>query len=246
MQDLFERVTAWTVLALAIGFGGLSMMAFAIFLYAGPPGVIEFDLDRASALSMNAGLSLAFFVQHSGMVRAGFKTWLVRYVPEHYVAAIYAIASGIVLMSVVLFWQQSEQVIASATGVLWWIARAVFVLAVAGIVWGALALGGFDSLGLQPVRNRFRIHATRPSVLTIRGPYRWVRHPLYSFVLLMIWSYPQLTADRLLFNALWTVWIVVGTVFEERDLVAEFGSRYRTYQSNVPMLIPNRIAGWSC
>jgi protein-S-isoprenylcysteine O-methyltransferase Ste14 len=71
-----------------------------------------------------------------------------------------------------------------------------------------------------------------------------VRHPLYFFVLLMIWSYPTLTADRALFNVLWTVWIFTGSVLEERDLVAEFGDRYREYQRNVPMLIPNRIAGW--
>jgi len=245
MQGLLERVTAWIVLALAVGFGATSMIAFVIFLYAGPPDVIDLDLGLVSALAVNAGLSLLFFVQHSVMVRAWFKLWLVRLVPEHFVSAIYAIASGIVLLSVVLLWQASEQVFASATGALWWAARAVFALAVAGIVWGVLALGGFDSLGLRPIRNRFRTQEARPSVLTIRGPYRWVRHPLYSFVLLMIWSYPHLTTDRLLFNVLWTVWIVVGTVLEERDLVAEFGDRYRRYQHNVPMLIPNRVAGWS-
>ena len=34
--------------------------------------------------------------------------------------------------------------------------------------------------------------------MVVRGPYRWVRHPLYLTTLLMIWSYPDLTADRLL------------------------------------------------
>ena len=67
---------------------------------------------------------------------------------------------------------------------------------------------------------------------------------MYFFVLLMIWSYPDLTLDRALFNVLWTLWIIIGSVFEERDLVAEFGDRYREYQRNVPMLIPNHIAGW--
>jgi protein-S-isoprenylcysteine O-methyltransferase Ste14 len=35
--------------------------------------------------------------------------------------------------------------------------------------------------------------------------------------------------------------VVVGTVWEERDLVAEFGDTYRDYQRRVPMLIPWRI-----
>jgi len=75
----------------------------------------------------------------------------------------------------------------------------------------------------------------------VQGAYRWVRHPLYYVVLLMIWSYPVLTVDRLLFNVLWTTWIVIGARLEERDLAAEFGDDYREYQRNVPMLLPTRI-----
>ena len=68
-----------------------------------------------------------------------------------------------------------------------------------------------------------------------------VRHPLYLFSILMIWSCPDLTTDRLLFNILWTVWIVIGAFFEERDLVAEFGDLYLEYRKRVPMFIPSRI-----
>lgn len=245
MLDFFEKITAWSVLSLAVGVGGLSMMAFVVFLYAGPLSQLQLELGLWGGMAMNAGLSLIFFVQHSVMVRARFKNWLVRLVPEHYVGAIYAIASGIALLSLVLLWQESDEVIASANGALWWTARALFLLAAGGIVWGAIALGGFDSLGLRAIRNRFRTRPARPPVLTVRGPYRWVRHPLYFFVLVMMWSFPLVTLDRLLFNLLWTAWIIIGTVLEERDLVAEFGHRYRVYQSNVPMLIPTRIAGWS-
>ena len=78
-------------------------------------------------------------------------------------------------------------------------------------------------------------------VLVVQGAYRWVRHPLYFVALLMIWSYPVLTVDRLLFNMLWTAWIVVGAVLEERDLTADFGNDYRKYQRNVPMLLPTRM-----
>jgi protein-S-isoprenylcysteine O-methyltransferase Ste14 len=57
-------------------------------------------------------------------------------------------------------------------------------------------------------------------------------------MILMIWSCPDLTRDRLLFNLLWTVWIVIGSYFEEIDLIAEFGDAYREYQKRVPMLVP--------
>ena len=47
-----------------------------------------------------------------------------------------------------------------------------------------------------------------------------------------------MTADRLLLNGLFTAWIVVGALLEERDLVREFGEAYRGYQRRVPMLVP--------
>jgi len=243
-RDFSAKLTAWTMIVLAVSLGGASMAAFTVFLFAGPFGVIELDLDLLGDVATNTGLSLLFFVQHSGMVRQSFRRWLARFVSEHYVGATYSIVSSIVLLALVLVWQESEQVIANATGVWWWTTRTLFVLAVGGVIWGALALNGFDSLGLKPIQNRLRPSAPRSSELAVRGPYRWVRHPLYFFVLLMIWSYPDLTLDRALFNVLWTLWIIIGSVFEERDLVAEFGDRYREYQRNVPMLIPNHIAGW--
>lgn len=59
-------------------------------------------------------------------------------------------------------------------------------------------------------------------------------------MLVLIWSTPNLTADRLLFNLLWSIWIVFGARLEEKDLVAEFGESYRYYQETVPMLLPWR------
>ncbi len=67
-----------------------------------------------------------------------------------------------------------------------------------------------------------------------------VRHPLYFCVIVLLWTTPVLTADRLLLNVLWTAWIMLGTVLEERDLTVDFGDLYREYRRRVPMLIPWR------
>lgn len=39
-------------------------------------------------------------------------------------------------------------------------------------------------------------------------------------------------------NGVLTVYIVVGTLLEERKLVHEFGDAYRNYQSRVSMFLP--------
>ncbi|MDA8404990.1 MAG: hypothetical protein M0Z56_12485 [Desulfobacteraceae bacterium] len=61
----------------------------------------------------------------------------------------------------------------------------------------------------------------------------------------MIWTQVSVTTDRLLFNGLWTLWIIVGAMLEERDLIASFGDAYRNYRSNVPMLIPYKWRPWN-
>ena len=68
-----------------------------------------------------------------------------------------------------------------------------------------------------------------------------MRHPLYTAVLLLFWANPDVTADRLLFNILWTAWIYIAMLLEERDLTAEFGEAYLEYKKAVPMLIPWKI-----
>ena len=236
-------MAAWTVVLLAIGLGGSSIIAFGVFLYAGPFGLVEFDVSMWGALGIDAGVSMLFFIQHSWMVRQSFKVRLARRVPKHYLDAVYSIASGVALFAVLLFWQESALVIWEATGSLRWVVRMMFLLALAVGIWSALSLKGFDSFGLRPIRRRDRSRPPRPPKLVVQGAYRWVRHPMYFVVLLMIWSYPVVTADRLLFNVLWTLWIALGAVLEERDLAAEFGDDYREYQREVPMLLPTRIPG---
>ena len=236
-----DSVIAWAALGLAVGLGAVSLIAFGIFLYAGSFGLLEFGLDLQGKLAADAGLSLLFFAQHSWMVRRSFKEQLARVVPRHYLDAIYAIASGAALLAVVLLWQDSRQILFQPTDGVWWAGRSVFLLALAIGVWSGLSLKGFDSFGIRAIKHRFREEPARPPVLVVQGAYRWVRHPMYLVVLLMIWSYPVLTADRLLFNVLWTLWIVIGAVLEERDLVTDFGEGYREYQREVPMLLPTKM-----
>ena len=119
--------------------------------------------------------------------------------------------------------------------------RILFILAIAGFAWGVRALGSFDTFGIRPVVALLRNSQTRQYPFVVKGPYRWVRHPLYFFTLVLFWSCPAITPDRLLFNVLWTVWVVLATFLEERDLVSQFGDSYVQYQREVPMIFPWRI-----
>ncbi len=119
--------------------------------------------------------------------------------------------------------------------------RALALASIIGIIWGVRALPSFDPFGVRPVIASLRRRELKELPLAVRGPYRWVRHPLYTCILLLLWCFPDLSADRLLFNVVLTIWVVLGSVLEERDLVSRFGEQYREYRRDVPMLIPWRI-----
>jgi len=218
--------------------GGGSLLAYTLFLFFGPVPLLSLELGPGRSLLFDAGLSLLFFAQHSGMVRSSFRQRLARLIPEEFHAALYAITSGIALLLVVLCWQEGAALFIVQQGFLRWLLRAFFCLALLGSLWGVLSLESLDPCGIRPLLGRIGGEKAGPISLTVKGPYRLVRHPLYLFSIVMLWSFPDLTTDRLLFNLLWTGWIIVGAFLEERDLLAVFGASYREYRRRVPMLIP--------
>ena len=236
-----KRYTTYITIYSAIFFGYGSLAAFAAFLFFGALSVVNLGMNDATAILFDTVLSLLFFTQHSILVRKSFRRWTTRFMPEEYYRAFYAITSGIVLLIVIIFWQKTAYSLPVIKGFIRWAFRLLFLISIAGFIWGSRSLKHFDPLGIRNVLNHFRNRKPRQTPFIAKGAYRWVRHPLYFFALLMIWSSPDLTADRLLFNVLWTLWIVTGAVFEERDLVDEFGGEYREYQQKVPMLIPVRF-----
>ena len=74
--------------------------------------------------------------------------------------------------------------------------------------------------------------------LVVQGVYKWVRHPLYTAGLLFIWFTPVMTMNILTLYISFTIYIIVGALFEERKLVREFGPAYERYKTQTPMLVP--------
>lgn len=223
----------------AAGIGGASLVLFVYFLFFGVLWAVEITSSPAARLAWDGLLCGAFFLQHSGMIRHGAKKRLARHIPVIYHPALYSIASGTVLFAVILLWQPSDQLLLDLPGPPRWLVLGLSLLAMAGFAWGVHSLREFDPFGTLALRARLRGVPPPAAGFVARGPYRYVRHPLYLFTLLLIWATSRLSTDRLLFNVLWTAWIVVGTTLEERDLLVEFGPTYRRYQAQVPMLIPS-------
>jgi protein-S-isoprenylcysteine O-methyltransferase Ste14 len=82
------------------------------------------------------------------------------------------------------------------------------------------------------------IEAEKPGKLVTGGLYRIVRHPLYTFSLLILWLSPSMTINSFVVYTALTTYVLIGILFEERKLLREFGNDYANYKLTTPMLLP--------
>jgi protein-S-isoprenylcysteine O-methyltransferase Ste14 len=78
--------------------------------------------------------------------------------------------------------------------------------------------------------------------LVIHGPYRWVRHPLYSFAALFFLSLSLIAANWFIaaMIGLTFLMIAIRTPIEEAKLVERFGDDYRAYMQRTGRFLPYR------
>ena len=216
-----------------IGFSGNLLVPKSVDFGASAPW--------AEALGTDVLLLALFGIQHSVMARRGFKRWWTRVVPPAVERSAYVTATCAVLALMFWFWVPIE------APVVWRVQHSAGV----ALLWGLFALGWslalvstflidhFELFGLQQVFARLTQRAVPEAQFKTPLLYRYVRHPLYVGLLLSLWSVPVMTAGRLLFALGFSAYILIGIAFEERDLLRQFGERYRTYREQVAMLIPH-------
>jgi protein-S-isoprenylcysteine O-methyltransferase Ste14 len=194
----------------------------------------------AEALTVNVLLLGLFAVQHSVMARRGFKRWWTRVVPESVERSTFVLAATVVLALLLWQWRPiAEPVIWSVQNPLGqWVLHAVSGLGWAVLLISTFLINHFELFGLRQVFARLLGHAIPAPEFRTPFFYRHVRHPIYLGFLLGFWATPHMTAGHLLFSAATTGYILIGIYFEERDLVAQFGDRYRHYREQVGMLLP--------
>ena len=194
----------------------------------------------AEALLVNLALLGVFAVQHSVMARRSFKAWWTRFVPPAVERSTYVLAATLALALLLWQWRPINE------PVVWSVTDPVAILAIQAVFWlgwgvllvATFLINHFELFGLRQVYARF---TGRPiPAAEFRTPllYRHVRHPIYLGFVLAFWAAPVMTAGHLLFAIATTGYILIGIWFEERDLVAHFGDRYRAYREEVGMLLP--------
>lgn len=226
----------------AYGLFQAAFVYFILFLNGSlvPKGVDDGE-PRAwpQALLMNGALVLVWGLQHSVMARRSFKERWTRIVPPHTERATYGLASAAALMVVMLAWTPIE-------GTVWSIrpgwARAVIMgVQLAGwllLIAASFEIDHFQTFGLKQPYDAMKGRPSAVIDFQVKRIYRVIRHPIQTGIFVGMWAAPTMSASRLMFAVLMSGYILVGLHFEERDLVRQFGDRYRQYRREVPRLLP--------
>lgn len=112
-----------------------------------------------------------------------------------------------------------------------WLGVVIGVLCTLGIYWLFSSIGS----GITPTSATRKQH-----ILSTSGPYRWVRHPLYTVASSMFISFGMM-ADNWFIAALGILAFIVmasRTPKEEANLIEKFGDEYREYMKRTGRFFP--------
>ncbi len=115
-----------------------------------------------------------------------------------------------------------------------WLGNGLALAALWGAMQSSKAYAMNDFLGLGVLGGH---PAIERDVFRLSLPHRFVRHPWYSFGLVIVWT-RDMNAAMLVSALAITIYFVLGSRLEEKKLIAIHGDTYRRYRERVPGLLP--------
>ncbi|HZM21520.1 MAG TPA: isoprenylcysteine carboxylmethyltransferase family protein [Anaerolineales bacterium] len=112
-----------------------------------------------------------------------------------------------------------------------WLGVVIGILCVFGIYWLFSSIGS----GITPTSGTRKEHK-----LVTSGPYRWVRHPLYTVGSSMFLAFGMMADNWFvaLLGILAFIGMAMRTPKEEANLVEKFGDEYRDYMKRTGRFFP--------
>jgi len=122
----------------------------------------------------------------------------------------------------------------------------VQVLSLIGLILAARHIDVGEFLGTAQIKRylngTYNIeNLDEDKTLIIKGPFKYVRHPIYFGSIVFLGARP--TMDLFYFSIFFysIIYFYVGSIYEEKKLVEEFGEKYKKYQKLVPRLFPYKF-----
>lgn len=179
---------------------------------------------------------------HSYLISIGFTNLLSRLLKKYYAfyRLFYILISLFLLIPLINYTAQLDDKVIIVYGLPLDILRYVLISGSLLMFFWAFFFD-YDSLsffGVRQILNFGRIQKTNPSdEIKRKGLLGIIRHPMYLALIIYLWCQTHKMSD-IVVNTVLTVYVIIGTILEEKKLVLEFGESYIKYQNEVSMLIP--------
>src|ERR1700690_561944 len=166
----------------------------------------------------------AWGIVHSLLASLAFKDFFHKTLGDNFMRAYrlgYNIFSTLSLLPILwLMWMRPNPVVYFITAPWKYLMLAGQGIAAFLLFYGVLQTDPLSFIGL----SQLVAPHNQPGTLVTSGLYRFVRHPLYSAGLLLLWLTTTMTINQLIVYVCATVYIFVGAYFEERKLLREYSA----------------------
>lgn len=117
------------------------------------------------------------------------------------------------------------------------------ILSFLGLIWTFRYFSYKEFLGISQIarwhQKSYNLNdLDEQMTLKIKGPYKYMRHPVYFFSILFLVFRPYMDLTYLVLVIGAVVYFYVGSYYEEKKLIKIFGEKYRDYQKSVPRILP--------
>ena len=179
---------------------------------------------------------------HSFLISIAFTNLMTRLLKDYYAffRIFYVIVSLVLLIPLINYTSQFNDKALITYGSTLSYVRYILISGSLLMFFWAFFLN-YDSLsffGIRQILNFKKEKKINPSEeIKRKGLLGIMRHPMYFALIIYLWCQTFRLID-IIVNTLLTIYVIIGTILEERKLVLEFGDAYKRYQKEVPMLIP--------
>ena len=182
---------------------------------------------------------IAYFIIHSLTASLWLKQWVASRLPAlvpYYRLTFNALALLLALPLVLLVILYPGEMLWQWRGVGFYLANAMALLSVIAFIYSLKMYDMAEFWGVRQLQESVT-EVQDMETFKISTFHRFVRHPWYSMLLVIIWS-RDMSSTQLLTYSLITLYLVIGSRLDERKLIAYHGEVYRKYRRLVPGLIP--------
>lgn len=232
-QEIRPQSTIRRVSGIAVGIGTQALFAITVvYLFSYLRYGVEAKHPRW--MLIDCLLALQFAVPHSILLHPRTRQRLAAVISKEFYGLFFCLCTCASLSLIFAFWKSTDAVVWDLSGTAEALVLLAFFASWVSLFYSISLTGlGFQT-GWTPWIHWYQGKRMPRRDFTARSLYRWFRHPIYLSFLGLIWFTPRMTYDHAVLTAIWSVYIVVGSVLKDERLAYYLGEPYRDYQRQVP------------